>query len=482
MSTENKHHVFYVAIKWSESGQLERCRFGRDFERLKANFSREPASDGKNVESENTRKAQEIPETSLANVMNRIVDTINAQSELIPSARIMGSVMYMAQAETHLAKPIENRSELIENVNGVKIYGLDEETFLQLAPAFERVSRFRRGVSALPAALLMSIVATFDSSVADIVRAMLTLKSNTFQVGEKTIPLGEVLQASPIDEIKAKILDDEIYQFSRGSHEDQVKYIEKVFHINIIEHWKRWPDFVEVFERRNLIAHGEKSFTERYVAICKKHNHKGSEKVLGARIELSFDYLKQANEILLEFAILLVFSLWRKHFAEQKDEAFSAVNQTAFELIRSHEYTVPIRVLEYVLSLKNVEAAESTRRMMVVNLASAYAHSGNNDKCAQILDGVDWSASSDNYKICVAALKSNLKEVCRLMPLVEAAGSVTKSDIREWPVFDFVRDKPEVIQKFEEVYKEPMVVREAAKSDDIHNEDTMRPHSKSTLH
>lgn len=116
----------------------------------------------------------------------------------------------------------------------------------------------------------MSIVATFDSNIADVVRDMLTIKSDLSQTGSKTILLSDILHLSSIAEIKEKLISDKVYLFSRGSHEDQLKFIEENFHISIKSHWKRWPDFIEVFERRNLIAHREKTFTKRYVAICKK--------------------------------------------------------------------------------------------------------------------------------------------------------------------------------------------------------------------
>ena len=330
-------------------------------------------------------------------------------------------------------------------------------------PDFDRLIRLKRGLDALPAALLMSVVATFDSNMADVVRAMLRLRSETFQTGGKTVPLNEILQAKSIEAIKAKILDDEIYQFSRGSHEEQVQYIERNFHISISKHWKRWPDFIEVFERRNLIAHGEKKFTERYVSICKKHNHRGSEKVLGTPVRLTSSYLSQANGILLEFATLLIFSLWRKHFPNEEQRAFDRLNQTSFDLIKDKEYVVPVRILEYAINLNNASVSDKTKRMMVVNLASAHAHMGENARCEEVLGSMDWSATSENFRICVAALQNNVDEVCKLMPVVSTADTVRKKDIREWPVFDFIRNESEVLRKFEEVYGEPMNIKQAEK-------------------
>jgi hypothetical protein len=226
--------------------------------------------------------------------------------------------------------------------------------------------------------------------------------------------------------------------------------------VAIRDHWKRWPDFIEVFERRNLIAHGEKIFTKRYTSICHKNGHKGSEKTLGTAVNLTSKYLKQAADLLLEFGILLVFSLWRKQFPAQEPDAFRNLNQVAFKLIENRNYITSIRVLNYALGLKKINMEDIIKKMMYVNLASAHRHSNEKDKCIRVLDEVDWSGSSDDYKLCVAALKDDVQKVIDLMGLVAGSGKITKSDFREWPVFDFIRDNGEFCEKYLEVFGEPL--------------------------
>ena len=93
------------------------------------------------------------------------------------------------------------------------------------------------------------------------------------------------------------------------------------------------------------------------------------------------------------------------------------------------------------------------RLMLTINLASALRHLNKDpEKCIEVLDRVDWAASSDNFRICVAALKDDIAQVCDLMPNVVAAKTISKADFREWPVFDYVRDKPEFARTFENVF------------------------------
>ncbi len=367
---------------------------------------------------------------------------------------------------------VESSSEMLETVDNAAIYGLSGEQFQGIASKMSRIWRVEIGLRSLPAAVLMSIVATFDTVIADVIRDMLTIKTEVFQTGERTILLSDALRAELIAEIKEKSIVDEIYQFSRGSHEDQVRYIETNFHVAIKDHWKRWPDFIEVFERRNLIAHGEKTFTKRYASICSKNGHKGSDKILGAPVKLTSNYLRQAADILLEFSLLLVFSLWRKQFVKEKEDAFESLNHAAFRLIETKKYEVAIRLLEYALSLKNTGVLDRTRKMMYVNLASAHRHSDNKELSIRILSDVDWSSSSDDFKICVAALRGDMDEVTRLMPIVANADAVSKEHFRNWPVFKFVRDQERFLLRFREIFGEPLRQEKAPKAMEFSDDDT----------
>ena len=267
---------------------------------------------------------------------------------------------------------LEKAGNLIEEADDSAMYGvpaIGKQDFLRKVARFSRV---RSGLSALPAAVLMSAVATFDSLMADIVRSMLLLRADNPLIGARTVSLSEVLQASSIEELKERVIAEEIYEFSRGSHDEQVSYIEKHFNVDIKARWERWSEFIEIFERRNLIAHGEKLFTKRYVDICAKHGYKGSDLPYGSEIEITTTYLKQAFEELLEFVILVVFTLWRKQLPKEVSEAYGVINDVSVKLVEGRNFSVPVRVLEHVLGLKVNNVPDETKKMMTVNLGHLY--------------------------------------------------------------------------------------------------------------
>jgi hypothetical protein len=94
--------------------------------------------------------------------------------------------------------------------------------------------------------------------------------------------------------------------------------------------------------------------------------------------------------------------------------------------------------------------------MMYVNLASAHRHIGSEEHCLRILSGVDWSGASDDFKVCVAALRGDVQGVTGLMGLITNSGKITKYAFRNWPVFDFIRDNEAFLTKFMEIFGEPL--------------------------
>lgn len=109
-----------------------------------------------------------------------------------------------------------------------------------------------------------------------------------------------------------------------------------------------------------------------------------------------------------------------------------------------------------MLNLKNTTLSESTRLMLIVNLASAHMHNDDKDLAMKVLDSVDWSASSDNYRICVAAIRGDVDDVIRLMDNVTTSKTVKKEDFREWPVFSFIRSDEKFQAKFASHFDEPL--------------------------
>lgn len=388
--------------------------------------------------------------------LQRISEVCLSLNGLINSANTARYVYSGLILQLNIHLPVTNSSPIIYNKNGKKIYGLTGEQLLKIRTEHRKIKSADKGFDLFPSAIFLAMISTFDTLVSDIVRNILNSDAGRLKLSGKSLAVSEIVRMNSIEEIFAKIIDDEIYNFSRGSHEEQVQYIEKMFGVKIIDDWKRWPDFIEIFERRNLIAHGSSHFNQRYINICKSAGHKGCENLMGSKVELRTNYMRQSLDVLSEFLILAMLMIWRKIDRNQEERIFKDINRICYDFILNEVYRVPIRVIEFAVSLKGSSMDEATRRMMVVNLASCYKHIKQSEKCIETLASMDWGAVADNYRICVEALKENIDEVIRLMPIVTASNMITKLDFREWPVFDGIRSEPRFCEAFKEQFGEDL--------------------------
>jgi hypothetical protein len=286
------------------------------------------------------------------------------------------------------------------------------------------------------------------------------------------------LHVKTIDELVSKIIQDELYTFLRGSRNEQVAYIKDRFSCDVKNGWKPWSDFIEVFERRNLFAHGEKSYTERYARICKENGSSSKAGKIGEPISLDREYLVHASDTLDEFLILLIFSLWRKLSKSTTAQACAALNQCAYSAIASDRFLLANRVLSHCLDLENIKCDDKIYRMMIVNRANSLKLMGKQKEAKDQISKIDWSAASDDFKISVAAVRGDNDTVIALMDRVKSDDLVGKDGFRSWPVFREQRKLPEFRERFEAVFGEPLresVVRNAAKPTDSRKAVPLKP-------
>lgn len=387
-------------------------------------------------------------ESALSASLAQSVDFALINHQLITVSSTAPAVFSYSVRELGIIEPISKDAVRISSDNGVDVYGLTEDQYLNLVDQKDIYEQTRAGTGALPAATLLSFVATFDTLIVDILGKLIRIDPERMIRSDQAVSAKAILESTSREDIISLLISEELYVFSRGSHEEQERFIASTFHVSIKEKWKRWPDYIEVFERRNLIAHGEKTFNRRYVDICKRNNHKGSEELLGKDVDLTTPYLRQALDVLVEFAILLCFSLWRKRSPDDERQAFSSLNDAIFKLIANKRYVVASRVAEYALSLTSANVDDETRRMIIVNRASALRHNDDADGAAKVINQVDWSASSDLFKICRSAVLGNVDDVARLLPVLAKSEQLSAQAFKRWPCFAFVRDNDDIQTAF----------------------------------
>jgi hypothetical protein len=188
-------------------------------------------------------------------------------------------------------------------------------------------------------------------------------------------------------------------------------------------------------------------------------------KVIGQKLRVTPKYYDKAVETVLEFGCKLVQVIWRKLKPDEITLAERRLNDISYKLIVRRQYKLASRILEFGLVEMKKHGIDSTRKMMVVNYANTEKLSGNMTQAIKILDAEDWSACTDNYHICVSAVKNDIDEVIKLMKRVVDMKLVKKEDFRDWPVFISAREDARFAAEFEVIFGERLLQGKEVPSD-----------------
>lgn len=352
----------------------------------------------------------------------------------------------------------QNGTEIADLTNEeFSVFEISGEHFPALIKRHETAVAAIEGAEHLPEIATIGVVSVFDAHLANLLRVVFTLHNEIVLTSDREIKFSELSEFASIEDVKNHIIAKDVEAIIRKSHHEQFTALETKFRIPLKDDLEVWPNFIELCERRNLLTHTGGVVSQQYLKVCEQHGYKSVAKV-GDRLVTDAEYFTQAVRIISEIGIKIAHVLWRKFASQEREKADTNLNQSCFDLIGVREYELAARILDLGVNVFRKHASDSTRRMMVVNLANARRLLGKKDEAKKILDKEDWTATSLNFQICVAAVREDITELCKLMKKDGRAGTIGAQDYREWPVFREVRKDSAFKSTFEEVFGLPLVV------------------------
>ena len=418
----------------------------------------------KTFRAKNVRKGSRKAETrsiadnqNFESLLDNALDAFLPYYQLASFSRIIGPAL----ARVVLIEATLGRKSTFSKIRETKtkaIYGLTDSQFEEVSESVTNATKIKNAFEVVPNSVLLSIVATYDAHVGNITRFSLLNNPQRIISGDQTYKARDIFKASSFDELLQSIVDDEVHLILWESHQKQIEKIEELFGFSIIQNFPFWGKFIEVFERRNLVAHGVTNANERYISICEKSDCPENERLaLGEEIDLDSVYLRKSVDSLLLFLIVLVWNIWIKLKRNEFADAYEKINKISYILISEGRYRLSTRLLTIMIGWKNKDIPERSRRMMVINLANAHKFLEEREESEEVLKTYQWDSVSDDFKICEAAVREDTSEVCRLMPKFKDEEAISKVDFRTWPVFNWVRDDEKFRAKFQEVFNEELI-------------------------
>lgn len=415
----------------------------------------EDSLDEKNVNSEQNDARSPFPENfrdverafSQAMLMYR-----KSVVETIKFAPFFAGVMLGNNAEAIAISRGTKRVDL--SMEEIHVYSLPSHAFGRIKRHRDRADALIEGAQHLPKISTIGIISSYDAILSDLLRVIFKQKPEIIFTSDREVKFSELLELQTLEAVRDSIISNEIESVIRNSHHEQFSWMEKKFGMKLREGLDVWPDFIELCERRNLLTHTGGVVSEQYLRNCEHHGRKSKHQV-GDKLEVDIDYLTSAIDIVSEVGYKLIHTMWRKFLPDERGRADSVLNETGMNLIAAREYNLAEELLRFGVGQKQ-HSSDLLKRMMIVNLANAAKLGGNKSGCDKALSSHDWSATSYQFQVCVAAVRNDFQEVKRLLNLGGGVIEITPSDFRDWPVFRDARDDAEIQIVFEEIFGEPL--------------------------
>lgn len=348
------------------------------------------------------------------------------------------------------ANQFSETTKVVTTVEGSLGEGAAVRTLLDSMRRVDRAIRRDRAV-VLRRSLFLGLFSAFDTFTGDLISALFGLKPQLFSSLGVSIPVGDVLACRSIDELKASILYDYVETFRRKSYIEQFETLEKLFDLKL-RLFKRWPDYVEATQRRNLIAHCGGVVSEQYTAICARESVDLDGVEIGARLNLTTGYISSVCRLVAEVALMLGQTLWRKVRPDELALADKHLHSVAYDALQFEEWEWSAIVSDFALN-QRVTANEQSKLIALINLAIALKSSGVGQRGATLLNEVDWSAKRLEFKLAVAVLRDDFSSAADLMLQIgKKTDLLEESSYHDWPLFREFRGTPEFLRAFEDVY------------------------------
>lgn len=354
-----------------------------------------------------------------------------------------------------------------------EVYELSVSDFSELQKSLRHMQEIDEGMQILPSSILLSLVATFDSIIADFCKSLLQIDSKRLESRDKSISYRELLEINDVIALKDRIIQDEVDELLRGSHQKQVAYFEKLVDTEIIKHHSRWPNFIEVFERRNVYAHASGYASASYIDNLSKVRYPTESLELGKTLKLSTSYLHKSVDYLTEFGTLLTFVAWKK-LGIDPSKPFGALSEASFAYLSKRRFKLATWLLDFAIHKQSRKGvSDIIIRRMIVNLANAYKKMDDQKNCDKILSEIDWTACSLAFRLAICSLREDVPQAVELLPKAFASGDVNADQIRTWPVYDWIRENEEFRRAFEQTFDQKLIEDKDSPAQDMRDNDAI---------
>jgi len=301
--------------------------------------------------------------------------------------------------------------------------------------------------------MFLNVFSELDTFTGHFLYRLFLLKPEVINGNQKQFNASEVFRCKSIDDFREKVIQKEIEAIKRESYVDQISILEKLFHINTLKDFENWGKYVEITQRRNIIAHCDGIITEQYYNTCIKNKCNIYGKV-GEKLNVDYEYLIKAISIIEEVSIKLVQVLWRKCFKKKEcqNDFDDILNEYIYYLLIDERWDVAIELGKFACNVIKA-ATEELKIIFLINYCIALNNMNKKEETIKLLNDVDFSAIHREFLLAKYVLLEDINNVVNLMIEIGDKGNYfNKSTYAVFPLFKHIRQNEEFKLTYKKIF------------------------------
>lgn len=323
----------------------------------------------------------------------------------------------------------------------------------------KRRYEYETAYSILTKSFIVSLISQYDKYISDTIKCMLQNNKNLVSGNDKKINLDEVLQYQDINVLLNDLIEKEIDNVMRGSHIEQIDWINDKIKGDIRKDKELIKKFVELTERRNLLVHADGIVNSYYLNKCKHEKVILDKKiVIGHQLNVNQDYFSNSIDILLELSCKLTSYIIKKLHTDIIEKTKDIVMDYIYLNLEEENFAVVQKLVPYIRTLTKINKCDEM--VISINYALSYYLDGKKEDSKRILSEMDFSDCSDKFVFAKLIIEENYSDAILLMDDLKKNDDIHEIDYHQWPLFTFFRTKNEFLNKYKELYNKDFILHE----------------------
>ncbi len=377
--------------------------------------------------------------TSLLDIFDQLVNPLREQYD-----KAKETFERVIQHKDQLLNESEYQSPHTMPLEKQTVYIINKQQVDDAQFAFENI----------PRALLLSLVSIYDNFLRNHIKAIYSIKPELRNNIKTSYAISELLEHIDLAAAIEDGIERHIDNILRENHLAQLKFLETLLDIKLTYNIPALSQFIELTERRNMIAHCGGIATQFYVMQCGKHKIQAGASI-GQPLGVDKPYFANCYNCIFEIGVKLSQCTWRKIRQDQIHLADHVLRGITYNLLVVERFELSRILLEFAAHELKKHSSDHFARIFTVNLAQCYKWLGDNKMCHEVLQKKDWTAIEPAFTLAERVLHDDFDEAGKLMILNGKNKFIPEEAFRDWPLFRQFRDTEQFKKAFIEIYSRP---------------------------